>query len=88
MARISGALTRIAAPPEDRCGGGKRRYKTANLRLGKRGTTTPAAAEAELFRSQLAEGPYKGLRPRIPVLGPVAVRLETRALHARWGQQL
>ena len=36
--RALAALTRAAAPPEDRCGGGKHRYTTANLRLGERGT--------------------------------------------------
>ena len=43
--RALAALTRAAAPPEDRCGGGKHRYTTANLRLGERGTSMPEAAE-------------------------------------------
>ena len=56
--RALAALTRAAAPPEDRCGGGKHRYTTANLRLGERGTSMPAAA-VDCWKLYVHEGRTK-----------------------------
>jgi hypothetical protein len=50
------AVARDATVPGDRCGGGKQTHTTANIRLGSRGDAALAEAEAELFRSQLADG--------------------------------
>ena len=54
--RVAEAVELGASEPEDRCGGGKPRHTTANLRAGERGVAALQEAEAELFRTQLAKG--------------------------------
>ena len=54
--RAAIAVARDATAPGDRCGGGKQTHTTASIRLGSRGDAALAEAEAELFRSQLADG--------------------------------